>query len=413
MPRRRRRSRRAPSNFPSETTYTTTIDMGPVNLVTDNLKLRATMMCDLDALRAYISEGGDLEDSGAFRADPDPGSNLKPVTFLQSMVILDCAEGVQLLLNAGAAVNAIDLPDGYTAMMDAAQYGYTDCLRLLLDAGGDVDVQRGNGSTALMLATSAAEESSVRQLLRRGANYSTHNGQGNSALALCAATGSLSMIKLYQECGADVSVTESNPEGRAAFIMAAREGWVDLMTYLLRETVPPDSSMGAILSDALCSAAAEGHQHAVHFLVRYGADVNSSGSSGATPLSAAEQRGHRDVVKQLLAAGAKKDTAATASASSGAKAPAVVAAPAAAAMTEVPTLVVSLPVTAATVSAEAFTATAADASAGPCLGSGHYYKDSKRASSSSSSSNSSSSVRCSSCYSSAYSNSRRKAEHSN
>jgi hypothetical protein len=48
------------------TTFTTTIDVGAVNLVTDDLKLRATLMCDMDALQAYISEGGDLEDSGSF-----------------------------------------------------------------------------------------------------------------------------------------------------------------------------------------------------------------------------------------------------------------------------------------------------------------------------------------------------------
>jgi Ankyrin repeats (3 copies) len=212
-----------------------------------------------------------------------------------------------------------------------------------------------------MLATSVGEESSVRELLRRGANCTTRNDQGNSALALCTVKGNLSMVKLHQQCGAVISVRESNPEGRAAFVMAAREGWVHLMTYLLSQTTPPDSSMGAALSDALCTAAAEGHQRAVHFLVRYGADVNSSGSSGATPLSAAEQRGHRDVVKQLLAAGAKRDTATTASASSGAQIAA--AAPAAkAAMAEAPTLAVTLPVAptvAPTVAAEEITTSTA------------------------------------------------------
>ena len=57
---------------------------------------------------------------------------------------------VGMLIKAGAGVNAVS--HGYTALSMAAMYGGENWLRLLIEAGADVNSSTTDGQTALMLA---------------------------------------------------------------------------------------------------------------------------------------------------------------------------------------------------------------------------------------------------------------------
>ena len=71
--------------------------------------------------------------------------------------------------------------------MIASQGGHESTIRLLLDHGADVNIQRKNGLNALMLASQNGHESMVRLLLEYGADKELKNNRGRTAMD-CAFT---------------------------------------------------------------------------------------------------------------------------------------------------------------------------------------------------------------------------------
>lgn len=95
---------------------------------------------------------------------------------------------IQQLINAGADVNtqydwypATQLDNDFrnTPLMFAAYYGYTDIVRLLLEAGADVNFNNGgSNSTALMYAARGLNRDIVRLLIEAGADVNV-SGRGS------------------------------------------------------------------------------------------------------------------------------------------------------------------------------------------------------------------------------------------
>jgi ribosomal protein S18 acetylase RimI-like enzyme len=77
-------------------------------------------------------------------------------------------ELVKLLLDAGADIEAKD-KYGYTALIRAASNGYTEVVKLLLDAGADIEAKKENGDTALIRAASNGHTEVVKLLKQYGA----------------------------------------------------------------------------------------------------------------------------------------------------------------------------------------------------------------------------------------------------
>ncbi len=77
-------------------------------------------------------------------------------------------EGVRLLVNAGADVNARQ-HGGYTALQSAAQHGALDVIDLLLDAGADVDAAADDGRRPVDFAREKGQADAEAHLRARGA----------------------------------------------------------------------------------------------------------------------------------------------------------------------------------------------------------------------------------------------------
>ena len=103
------------------------------------------------------------------------------------------AEQTKLLLEAGADINARD-EDGRTVLMFANDAEQT---KLLLEAGADVNAQTEGGKTALMCAEDAEQ---TKLLLEAGADINARDEDGYTAL-MCAQNAE--QAKLLLEAGAD------------------------------------------------------------------------------------------------------------------------------------------------------------------------------------------------------------------
>ncbi len=70
---------------------------------------------------------------------------------------------------------------GETALIIASRWGFTEIVRMLLDAGADVDIQAYYGDTALMVAAEQGRGEIVRMLLRAEADITLKNKDGKKA----------------------------------------------------------------------------------------------------------------------------------------------------------------------------------------------------------------------------------------
>ena len=110
------------------------------------------------------------------------------------------AKIVKLLLDAGANVNARS-PAG-SALARAAQQGHAEIVRLLLQAGADVEAKDGSGWTPLFSAAMNANSETVEILLKAGANINARANNGWTALKEAQMRGNENIVQQLKSAGA-------------------------------------------------------------------------------------------------------------------------------------------------------------------------------------------------------------------
>jgi uncharacterized protein len=192
---------------------------------------------------------------------------------------------VRRLLQSGANPNA-ETKTGHTALILAAGYdGAVESVRLLLDAGANVDATVREGivpaATPLVRAAMRGDLALAKLLLDRGAALESGEPKIAAPLLFSAAQGDAAMVGFLIDRGARVDSRlpkQFIPSGPTVLMMAAEDGYSDLVRLLLAR----------------------------------GAAVNMRDSEGLTPLmwaAAAIDRGNTKIVEALLAAGADVTTA--------------------------------------------------------------------------------------------------------
>ncbi len=261
--------------------------------------IEAAQQIDVAQAKALIEKG-----AGVNAMDPDMGQT--PLMFAASGGSL---EMVDALLNAGADPNIAGSDpgfEGWTALMYAAE-GLTkealDIVDRLLTAGAELNAQTEDGRTALMLAADRGDLAAdcLQRLLKLGADPALPNAQGDTALAIALMREATAAIAALEAAGAPVDVV---PE--ATLSKAARVGELGEVLRLIASGV----ELNAVVRNATAvgSAAARGHLEVVKALIEAGADVNKVEPIGEwSPLMRAAYNGHASIVKALLDAGAALD----------------------------------------------------------------------------------------------------------
>lgn len=183
-------------------------------------------------------------------------------------VLMTCAragesKAVKALLVRGADVNARERAHEQTALMWAASQRHPDAVQVLIEAGADVRARsRSYAQTVVGEQTQRAGREELNYTVLRG---------GSTPLLFSARIGDAESAALLLAAGADVN--DSLPDGTSALVLAAHSGAGRVAALLLQK----------------------------------GADPNAFGT-GYTALHAAVLRSDMDLVKALLAHGAKPDT---------------------------------------------------------------------------------------------------------
>ena len=150
------------------------------------------------------------------------------------------AETIGKALAQGYKPNARD-PENRTVLMYAAFNGQTPIVKMLIEAGADVNAQDKVGTSALMFAASApGATETVQLLLDSGAKINmVDNNEHFSALMWAAAEGQPENVKLLLKHKADVSLQDI--DGDTAESFAAKAGHTAVVK-ILQDAAPEQTA---------------------------------------------------------------------------------------------------------------------------------------------------------------------------
>ena len=119
------------------------------------------------------------------------------------------AEMADLLIQAGANLDAVTRLGGYTPLLIAAEEGRIDVLLALLEAGADPHARRDrSGTTALHFAAEVGSEEAIDALVRAGADVDVLEDEwGQTPLMFAASNNRTAALRSLLGHGADVSIT--------------------------------------------------------------------------------------------------------------------------------------------------------------------------------------------------------------
>ncbi|KAF3905818.1 Ankyrin-2 [Arthrobotrys entomopaga] len=220
---------------------------------------------------------------------------------------------LSLLLSHNADISAREVKDGFTPLHKAAERGYVDIITTLLDAGADIESPSNAGSTPLLIAVKFGYTQAVEVLLSRRADVNCVDRTGRGVLHIAAEKGNLELLRLLYEKGVGVAgaVDEGNAKGRTPLYLAVRNGWVDVVRYLVTLDGVDVNKAGDDGWTALHAVSFYGGKNGgevAMVLLENGADVGARiSSTGYTPLHKASEAGNLEVARRLVDKGADLD----------------------------------------------------------------------------------------------------------
>lgn len=134
-------------------------------------------------------------------------------------------ETVKLLIDAGSNVNAQN-SNGWSALMIANKYSDIETVKMLLSAGSNVDLQNNNGETTIMILLSRPMCNKherikiIKLLLESNCNLNLQNINGMTALMYAITVGKIETdIQLFTHMiiKSQKSITLKNTYGKTAY----------------------------------------------------------------------------------------------------------------------------------------------------------------------------------------------------
>ena len=307
----------------------------------------AAMRNDVEVLRNLLYQGADVN---AAQGDG--------MTALHWAAVNGQSDIAEMLLYAGASIEATTRMGAYTPLHLASREGHSPMVVSLLKAGSDPNQRTSSGGvTSLHFAAASGDVKSIEALIDHGASIDDKEMQsGQTPLIFAASLGRVGAIKILADKGADLSIQteiidmvaedkllkkQENPvgsssapmeegeeedcsDGRRGKLLTIEQGGPT--TYACddfnsnisveekegsteeKEEPRPLTSAEQIGKvggmTALLHAARQGHRSAVRALLDAGADVNQVNAESTSPLLIAVINGHFDLAVELLENGA-------------------------------------------------------------------------------------------------------------
>ena len=228
--------------------------------------MKAVEVGNVEVVKCLIKHGAqvDLKDNFRGKSALEVGCEKGNVEVVKVLVLLE-VEGVQGLSSGDMQHSVSHL---HSAFESAVTFNHTKLVKWFLESGKVTDIPDGALFTAIIHQSSEM----AQLLLNHGGQLNLQNGREKSALILAASHGDVEVVKKLLERGIDVN-------------MKGEGGSTALLSVLLAEDhVVPQQSKIAI----------------VELLLEYGANVDVKDDSKFTPLKCAIKSRSAEIVKLLI-----------------------------------------------------------------------------------------------------------------
>ncbi len=247
-----------------------------------NLLIEAVELSDAKVVKSFLRKG---VDPNATVSSINPAYNFEIHSLAVSSHGSEDGSKIGKMHSDTDALHDNGTPTNITPLHANAVYPNPEILQLLLKAGAQVNASDSQGRTPLMYALTQPDgENHVLQLLQAGANYTTRDQRGNSTLHYAALGGNLESIRLTASGGVDLNTP--NEEGVTPLHIAAIRAD--------RKVLEAFIELGANLSirdnlgrNVLHYAAPHGHQDEVEYLYDLNPSLFSETKKGSNPLDLA------------------------------------------------------------------------------------------------------------------------------
>jgi len=149
----------------------------------------------------------------------------------------------------------------------------------------------------VMDPTTAARVEQVRRSLEQGLDVNKADADGRTAIMMAAFEGYTEVVEVLLDHGADVD--QRDTVGRTALMYASSGPFPQTVELLIEHGADVDRADTAEGWTALMFAAAEGHQPVVATLLKRGADMGITDQDGDAAIDHARARGQTNIVGLL------------------------------------------------------------------------------------------------------------------
>ncbi|MEJ2705466.1 MAG: ankyrin repeat domain-containing protein, partial [Sedimentisphaerales bacterium] len=280
-----------------------------------------------------------LLDNGA---DVNAKDSALSFSVLHWAIAMDSKEATELVLAAGASVNAKS--NSEETPLDVAAYGVSPAIGQLLiangaeisslhaasymgdlakvksfiDKGSDVNEKKGMIQITPLHSAAAGGRTEVAEfLISKGADVNAKNRSGQTPLHMAASNGHLDVVKQLLDNNADVTIKDNR--GRTAYDWAKLRGHTEIVELLQTaaelDAIPPkESNESRATIDAhqptyrLFNAVKAGDIEKVRASIADGADINAKDATGRMPVHYAIRNKNKDIIESLLGSAVRPDS---------------------------------------------------------------------------------------------------------
>lgn len=176
-----------------------------------------------------------------------------------------------------------------------------EILKVVIDAGCNLDLQNGKGQTALHLAAANEMEEFVRLLCQAGADPDVQDNEHQSPIHLATSRGYQRIVDILSE-KFKASIMYRTKDGSTLMHLASSAYNAQAALSFIRKGIPihMPNKEGA---KCIHIASIRGHVEVVKAIVAKGENVDSRTKDGFTPLHLAVKFGKHELVEALLGLG--------------------------------------------------------------------------------------------------------------